>query len=343
MVTQSNHLVEARYNLPLAEQRIILTMIARIQPDDEDFKPYHISIKELAEFMGIDKNSAYRECKKITHSLLTRVIEIAEPGRVLQVGWVSSAEYIEGSGTVNLSFDPLLKPYLLSLKGNFTSLKLEMILKFKSQYSVRLYSLLKQYHGFKNHREVQIDTLREMLGLTKDTHKAYSDLKANILRPVQKELSEKADVYFDMDEIRMGRRVVAVRFNIHSRDIPKTDISQCMEINAEVNQMTSDLDELILLVPESHRTKKTVLAALDSYLKKLGVDYVKRNIAYANVKSDKSYAGFLTNALRHDWGHDWLLEQNAKELNNPMEVWQRRVFQVKKNMIYICLKNTWSI
>ena len=104
-----------------------------------------------------------------------------------------------------------------------------------------------------------------MLGLAKDTHKAYSDLKANILRPVQKELSEKADVYFDMDEIRMGRRVIAVRFNIHSRDIPKTDISQSMELNSEINQITSGLDELILLVPEGHRTKKTVLAALDSW------------------------------------------------------------------------------
>ncbi|POZ49738.1 replication initiation protein [Methylovulum psychrotolerans] len=38
IVTQANELVEARYNLTLGEQRLILTMIARIQPEDEDFK-----------------------------------------------------------------------------------------------------------------------------------------------------------------------------------------------------------------------------------------------------------------------------------------------------------------
>ena len=65
IVTQANELISARYTLPLVEQRLVLTMIARIQPEDEDFKEYRVSIRELSEFIGIDKNSAYRECKKL--------------------------------------------------------------------------------------------------------------------------------------------------------------------------------------------------------------------------------------------------------------------------------------
>jgi plasmid replication initiation protein len=115
-VIQSNPLIGVHYDLPLEEQRLILTLIARIQPDDEDFKPYRIPIKEFAEFMGIDKNSAYRECKQITKSLLSRVLKIAEPGRLVQTGWISSAQYIEGSGMITLRFAPMLKPYLLKFK-----------------------------------------------------------------------------------------------------------------------------------------------------------------------------------------------------------------------------------
>jgi plasmid replication initiation protein len=111
IVTQANELVSARYTLPLAEQRLVLSMIARIQPDDEDFKEYRVNIGELADFVGIDKNSAYRECKKITESLLKRILKIEEPGRLLQAGWVSSADYIDGEGCVILCFDPKLKPY----------------------------------------------------------------------------------------------------------------------------------------------------------------------------------------------------------------------------------------
>jgi hypothetical protein len=61
-------------------------MIARIQPDDEDFKPHRIRVHEFAEFMGIDKNHVYVECKKTTEKLLTRVISIEEPDGLLQIG-----------------------------------------------------------------------------------------------------------------------------------------------------------------------------------------------------------------------------------------------------------------
>ena len=135
IVTQSNHLVQARYNLPLGEQRLVLTMISKIQPEDEDFKPHRISVSELAEFLGIDKGSAYRECKKITENLLKRVLSIEEPDGLLQTNWVSSAKYIDGTGTVNLTIDPSLKPYLLQLKSNFTSCRLEMLLSFKKKFA----------------------------------------------------------------------------------------------------------------------------------------------------------------------------------------------------------------
>lgn len=335
VVTQSNQLVEARYNLPLAEQRLILTMVARIQPDDEDFKPYCIPIKEFADFMGIDKNSAYRECKKITKTLLTRVIEIKEPGRLLQTGWVSSAEYIEGSGMVNLCFDPLLKPYLIKLKGNFTSLKLEMILGFKSQYTMRIYSLLKQYEGFKDFREIQLDNLRDMLGLAKDQHKEYSNLKVNVLKPVQKELFEKADLYFEMEEIKLGRRVFALRFKIFNRDIP----SKISKHSALIDQANSDsenpseLEKLLMLVPLVHRAKKTIKSALDTYYRRNGFDFVKRNVLYTNAKADKSYAGFINNSLKNDWGHDWHLDlemTNSTKEKSVQQVWEKHGFASMK-------------
>jgi plasmid replication initiation protein len=199
IVTQANELVESRYNLTLGEQRLIFTMIARIQPDDEDFKPYRISLNELAEFLGIDKNHIYSDCKKITKKLLGKVVEIQEKGRLLQTHWVSSADYVDGTGIVNLTFDPLLKPYLLQLKGNFTSSKLEMLLSFKSQYTMRMYTLLKQYERLK-WREVELQLLRDILGVGKDQHKLYGHFKACILEPVQKELKAKADLTFEFDE-----------------------------------------------------------------------------------------------------------------------------------------------
>lgn len=335
IVTQANGLVTARYTLPLAEQRLILTMIARIQPDDEDFKPYRISVGDLAEFIGVAKGSAYLECKKITENLLKRVLSIQEPDGLLQVNWVSSAKYIDGTGMVNLSFDPLLKPYLLKLQGNFTSCKLEMLLSFKSQYTMRMYNVLKQYEWRKKEQEIELELLREMLGLNKDQHVEYSNLKINILKPVQKELAEKADLTFEFNEIKYGRRVGAINFRIFS----KTTLEPASD-NEPINQpplfpfidaeISPSVDKLLLLVPELHRTKKTVQAVVKAFEGKQGFDYVKRNILYSNAKADKSYAGFLNNALKADWGHDWNLEQqeilSPTVKKKPIEVWERDGF-----------------
>ncbi|MEI6709326.1 MAG: replication initiation protein [Methylococcales bacterium] len=320
IVTQANELVESRYNLTLGEQRLIFTMIAKIQPDDEDFKPYRISLNELAEFLGIDKNHIYADCKKITKKLLGKVVEIQETGRLLQTHWVSSADYVDGTGVVNLTFDPLLKPYLLQLKGNFTSSKLEMLLSFKSQYTMRMYTLLKQYERLK-WREIDLQQLRDTLGIGKDQYKRYNDFKKDILQATQKELKAKADLYFEFDEVKYGRRVGAIRFRIISQKklIEPTQDKDTVNVmpltprlSVPVAQKEPLLDKLLSLVPEQHKAKKTVQAALEAFEKKEGVEYVKRNILYSNAKADKSYAGFLNSALKADWGHDWAIERKIE-------------------------------
>lgn len=344
IVTQANELVEARYSLPLGEQRLILTMLSRIQPSDDDFKEYRININEFAEFMGIDKNHVYVECKKTTAKLTTRGLTIQEPGRLLQTNWVSSADYVDGEGCVKLCFDPKLKPYLLQLKSNFTSCKLEMLLEFRSQYTMRIYTLLKQYEKLK-YREFDLEQLRVILAISKEQYKLYGDFKNRILLSAQKELLKKADLYFEFEEIKYGRRVGAILFHIFTKEIPKklppeqTSLPESIPVSQSPvrftnlnSQETPTSDDLIFLVPTQHQDKKTVKSALIEFERKHGIDYVKRNILYSNAKSGKSYAGFLANALKNDWGHDWLLDQQQAAIPKKKvpEVWERQGFKTKK-------------
>jgi len=256
----------------------------------------------------------------------------------LVVGWVSSAKYLEKEGAVLLSFDPKLKPYLLQLKGNFTSCKLEMLLSFKSQYTMRVFNLLKQYESL-GQRQIDVDILREILGLRKDQYKLYANFKTDLLKPVQDELKAKADLYFEFDEIKYGRRVGAIHFRIITKKIIESTSAQTL---ANVVHIAPDLPSLeantisipsplLLLVPEQHQARKTVQAALEAFEKKHGFDYVKRNILYSNAKAAKSYAGFLNNALKEDWGHDWELEKKEVPVKkNVMEIWERQGFGSQK-------------
>lgn len=178
--------------------------------------------------------------------------------------------------------------------------------------------LLKQHERLKE-REIELQHLRNTLGIGKDQYKLYAHFKACILEPVQKELTAKADLTFEFDEIKYGRRVGAIRFRILSQKkfIEPTqdkDTANVMPLTLSVSadQKNPLLDKLLSLVPEQHKAKKTVQAALEDFEKKHGFDYVKRNILYSNAKADKSYAGFLNSALKADWGHDWDIERKIE-------------------------------
>jgi plasmid replication initiation protein len=187
-----------------------------------------------------------------------------------------------------------------------------------------MYTLLKQYERLKA-REVELQLLREILGIGNEQYKLYSNFRDRVLEPTQKELKAKADLYFEFDEIKYGRRVGAIRFRIMSQKklIESTQDKDAVNVmpltptptprlSLPVVQKSSLLDDLLLLVPEQHKAKKTVQTALEAFENKQGFDYVKRNILYSNVKADKSYAGFLNSALKADWGHDWAIERKIE-------------------------------
>jgi hypothetical protein len=331
IVTQSNELVSARYALPLGEMRLLFTVISKVQPDDTKLTVYRIPVAEFADFLGVARGSAYAEMKKITESLVTRYVEIKEPGSLTQTTWVAQAKYIDGTGTVDVQLSESMIPHLLQLKnGNFTQCKLAMLLSFKSQYTLRLYMLLKHK---RNHNprakeyEFEVGELRKQLGLSVEENKArkteavelyseHKNFKAWVLNPAKKEMDAKSDIGFEYDEIKHGRRVTSINFrvfNIPRAGILPADSPAEEQLNLDLAaQSTTDLDfveTLLSFVPADHRAKKAVRATIEAAEKQHGFDYVKRNILYSNAHAAKNYAGYLNGALAIDYGHDWEIEQ----------------------------------
>src|SRR5690606_37966893 len=216
MVTQRNELIEARHVNPLTvrEQKIVLTMVSMIQPNDEDFKDYRISIKEFSEMLGLEGKAKYTELKAITKDLMSKSIEIPRAdGGWLFANWISSAEYQKGEGIIALSFSPKLLPYLLQLKNTFTSYRLSNILSLKSTYSIRLYELLKKWQHL-GKWECPIELIREKMGANSKAYSLYGNFKSKILLPSIKELNDQTDLFIEYKEIKKGRKIERIEFTI---------------------------------------------------------------------------------------------------------------------------------
>ncbi|MDW0110945.1 replication initiation protein [Sporosarcina aquimarina] len=94
VVTQSNNLIEARHVKPLSarEQKIILTMVSMIQPNDKDFKEYRVSIQEFSEMLGLKGHAKYEEIKEVALRLqekqylfLTQMVLLQRTGLLVSV------------------------------------------------------------------------------------------------------------------------------------------------------------------------------------------------------------------------------------------------------------------
>ncbi|MFK8102526.1 MAG: replication initiation protein [Saprospiraceae bacterium] len=211
LAIQSNALIHARYEMTSLQKKVLLMLISKIQPDDIDFKPYRIRARDFLEAAELKSTQIYGKLKIATEGLLSKVFQIKKPTGVLQITILSSAEYFEGRGIMELCFDPKLKPYLLQLKEQFTILPLKQILSLRSIYAIRIYEMLQQFKstGFFITR---VDDLKYKLGL-EDKYRSYNLFKRNVILQAQKELST-TDMAFTYQEIKKGRKVDRIKFNL---------------------------------------------------------------------------------------------------------------------------------
>lgn len=220
IVTKSNKLITANYDLSLQEQKIILTLASMVQPHDTEFKEYEFRIKDFIKLLGIKDDKKYSEVPKITKDLMKKVFEIREGKDIVQLSWLSSTRYKTGEGTVILKFDSNLKPYMLELKELYTSFKLENVLSLKSKYSIRFYEILKS-NLFKKCIEIECEELKKMAGAKEKAYNIYANFKNKVLLQAQKELCKKTDICFEFEEIKTGRKVTALKFYIKPNQVQK--------------------------------------------------------------------------------------------------------------------------
>lgn len=217
-IVKSNLMIEAKYRLSLMEQKILLSAIAKINPEDEEqFGIYHLDLKYLAKVLGEKNKDIMSRIRKASEKLADRKLRIQEMGgkREIYTHWVSSVIYDHGE--ISIELPKVLKPYLFRLKDRFTVYRLGQILKFQSVYTIRFYELLAEFHGLFQQFHLSVQKIREMVQL-QNHYPKYADFKRRVLGAAYQELKERSsDLYFEFEEIKEGRSVTTIRFSIMSR------------------------------------------------------------------------------------------------------------------------------
>lgn len=235
-VTKSNVLIqEARYNLSVQEQKLVLRLIQMIQPDDTEFKLYEFKIKDFCEICGIENNNGknYINIKKTLKSLADKSYWfIIDDGRETPLRWIERPYIDRGSGTIQIKLDELMKPYLLKLKEFYTSYSLYNVISMRSKYAIRLYELLKSYQNLK---EKNLDIEKLKVQLLAEKYSRWVDLKRFVIEPALKEINLLSDIYVTYSLEKQGRQYKFILFRINNKEDVDEKIKAWNEIEQRLN------------------------------------------------------------------------------------------------------------
>lgn len=213
LVVKSNELIQkTRYELTLQEQKIILFVISKIKPTDEDLKEYSIPLQDLCEICGVEcLGENYRHFKSSIYALGKKDFEIRDGKLEGSVRWLEMPTFNIETKTLNIRINPLLKPYLLALRKNFTQYELGCVLAMKSKYSIRMYELLKSYT---ENEEIifYLDELKEMLQTPEYTE--YKNFRVRVIEKAIAEINKYTDLEVSFEPLRHSRVITRLRFII---------------------------------------------------------------------------------------------------------------------------------
>lgn len=319
IVSKSNTLIEANSRLNLVEQKMLLCLASNIEPNDRDFKTYTFPIKQFHDLLGLNGSTKYTELSKITKELLSKVIEIRAGEELIQVSWLSSAIYNRNKGTIDMRFDPLLKPFLLELSSKFTSYRLANIVKLKSTYAIRIYELLKQYEDLRE-RTISLENLRYYLDAM-DVYPNYANFKQRVLKPSQKELNQKTDISFEFEEIKLGRKVQKIKFIIRAQKKKDSDLVH-FEKKLDKFQQPNTFEQKIKRFEE--RCKEKVFPKVFEKWakhKEIVLEIIEEIRFRSDIDSPIGYVEFILNSRLKELSDKKILNessQNEEESNNNL-------------------------
>lgn len=214
-VVKANDLIQkTRFNLSSQEQKIILYIISKIKPEDTDFKEMDLSVAEFCEVCGIDHKNGknYRDIKAAIKDISDKSIwiELDEDTETL-IRWIEKSYIYKNSGIIKIRLDNDMKPYLLQLRERFTQYELLYILAMKSQYSIRLYELLKSYE-WQYEKKFGVDELKRLLNA--EVYKLFGDFKRRVLDISMREISKFTDLKVSYKTQKKGQKVTSLVFTI---------------------------------------------------------------------------------------------------------------------------------
>lgn len=215
-VNMSNALTRSAQNLTLAEKRLVMLAISKIdstQPATPQNMIVTVTAEEFSRQFDVSMDTAYDELQSAGKQMFKRYISFHwdAGANLAQMHWVGRATYKDKEGKIELAFWHELAPQLFELSGLFTSYRLSRVSALRSFYTWRLFDLLMQFRKT-GWLKIPIADFCHAVEAPERYRSDSGQLRRSVIEPAVKEIREKDGLDLTWEAIKAGRKVVMLEF-----------------------------------------------------------------------------------------------------------------------------------
>lgn len=185
-------------------------------------REHTLTAKEFAAQFQLELDGVYTTLKKVAKKLTETSIILEKPElfETWHIALCSQSKYNHKEGSLTVKFTEEIMPYLAQVKKKFVLYNLKEVANFGSLYSTRLYELIQE---FKDTGLLikSVEQLREVFAVGKK-FKMYNDFKRFTFAHAVNEINSQYQIDLRYEEIKEGRKVVAIRFDFKPTFIRRT-------------------------------------------------------------------------------------------------------------------------
>lgn len=208
-----NKLIQkSQVDLSAAQFDMLMHIVSVVRPTDVPGTIYSISIPEYFAMKGSDKRNGqnYIDFKENIEIIDRQRFWFKIDGKRTRLQWFHILRIEEGSGTIEVSFNDDVVPYLYNLTGEYTEAMKLNGMALSSKYSKKLYLYLKSIQALGG-ITITVEDFCEMA--CPNNYKEFKNIKRWVLDVAQEEINDITDIVFLYKPIkRKSRKTTHIQF-----------------------------------------------------------------------------------------------------------------------------------
>lgn len=267
LLMQNKHLVHTSYNVTAVQNRIFYYCLLNAQKEKNGSLRCRVMLEDIKKLIPNTNQRTLKNIKQTLRILSDTSIEFEkneQNGDIIECNYklIAGSEYNVTKEYFDIYFMDRLYNHIIDYTV-YAPLNLDIIVKFQTFHSQRLYELLRLWSRTEKTvvKRFKISQIRFVL-CVEDKYPEYKNLKQRVIEKAVKEINEKGNMELSYNEIKVGRKVNEIEFVIldHERKTYFNEVESIIDCDDYTVADEEDTNDEIIQEPcidEEDKTKNT--------------------------------------------------------------------------------------